>query len=238
MVEKRIVPPGTEIKDMTASISFPRSYYVAIYRRISPDKDPKVDPKDSDLEPVIQTQIKKAQALARGAIGTKTDDQIKIDWFDDTIAPRNVEIAGMAGGGLGGGGSIGSMVSQYAKQAVLGAVALGVLGMMLMMVRKAVPAGDGVDIDPSAFFGGGEGSGGGGGSAAARAKRKKGEPGFMDVGDDVFGEAGEGDAVLTGIELDDETLQSRKMVDEVSIMVKENPENAAALVKRWIQKGK
>ena len=41
-----------------------------------------------------------------------------------------------------------------------------------------------------------------------------------------------------GIELDDETLKSRKMVDEVSTMIKDNPENAASLVKRWLTKGK
>jgi flagellar M-ring protein FliF len=95
--------------------------------------------------------------------------------------------------------------------------------MMVMMVRKAVPATGGADTDPSVFFGAG---------------RKKGDVGQMDTGDDVYGEAGAGEAVLTGIELDDDTLQSRKMVDEVSIMIKENPENAAALVKRWLSKGK
>ncbi len=60
----------------------------------------------------------------------------------------------------------------------------------------------------------------------------------LEAADDVFGEANQGDAVLTGIELDDETLQSRKMVDEVTTMVRENPENAAALVKRWMAKSK
>ena len=60
----------------------------------------------------------------------------------------------------------------------------------------------------------------------------------IDATEDVFGEAGEGEAVLTGIELDDATLQSRKMVDEVSKMIKDNPENSAALVKRWMSKGK
>lgn len=228
MVERKILPPGTIIMDMTASISFPRSYFVQLYQRIN--KDP--DPADDKLQPVIEAQMKRAVAVAKGAIGAKTDDQIKIDWFDDTVMPRGVEISGM-GGTLASGNSMGVMVSQYAKQAVLGAVALGVLGMMLMMVRRAVPSTGGAEIDPRVFFGGG-GSGGGG----SRGKRKQGEPGMMDVGDDVFGEAGEGDAVLTGIELDDETLQSRKMVDEVSIMIKENPENAGALVKRWIQKGK
>jgi flagellar biosynthesis/type III secretory pathway M-ring protein FliF/YscJ len=99
------------------------------------------------------------------------------------------------------------------------------------MVKQAVPASEGTDLDPGVFFSGAAGSGGGG-------KRRKGEVGQLDSGDDVFGEANEGEAVLTGIELNDEDVQSRKMVDEVSTMVKENPENAAALVKRWMTKGK
>ncbi len=71
-----------------------------------------------------------------------------------------------------------------------------------------------------------------------KGKRKVADPESLDSGEDVFGEANSGEAVLTGIELDDETLQSRKMVDEVSMMIKENPENAAALVKRWMSKNK
>ena len=228
--EKAVLAPGTEIKDMTASISLPRSYFLAIYRRIA--KDPKADPEDDKLQPVIDTQLKQAQARAKNTIGAKSDEQIRVDWFDDTIVLKGLDASG-SGAGLASSGSIASMVSQYAKQAVLGAVALAVLGMMLMMVRRAVPSTAGNDIDPSVFFGNS-----GGGSGGGKGRRKKDDPAALDVGDDVFGEAGEGDAVLTGIELDDETLQSRKMVDEVSLMVKENPENAAALVKRWMQKGK
>src|SRR5205807_10296720 len=62
--------------------------------------------------------------------------QIIVDWFDDTIPPRQVEIASV---GISGG-TMGVVFSQYAKQAVLAAVALAVLGMMLMMVRRAVPS--------------------------------------------------------------------------------------------------
>ena len=131
-----------------------------------------------------------------------------------------VAASGMAGGIAG--------ITQYAKQGVLALIALGAMGMMLMMVRRAVPAGA-EDVDTGVFFGTG-------------GKRKK-KGGGQDVesleaSDDVFGEANQGEAVLTGIELDDETLASRKMVDEVSTMIKENPENAAALVKRWMTKGK
>jgi len=220
---KTLLPAGVEIKEMTASLTMPRSYFLAIYRRML--KDPKVDPEDKDLQPVIDQQIKVAVARAKNAIGAKTDEQIRVDWFDDTIAPRGPDLVATSTGFAAG--TLPALISQYAKQGVLALVALGALGMMLMMVRRGVPAGADGDVDTGIFFGGGGGAG----------KRKRaGNVEQLDAADDVFGEANEGDAVLTGIELDDETLQSRKMVDEVSTMIKENPENAAALVKRWMTK--
>jgi len=219
-----VAPAGTEIKEMTASISMPRSYFVAIYRRQTHDQ--KADPEDLALKDVMDTQIKAAVLRAKNAIGAKTDDQIRVDWFDDTIALHPMEAAVA---GTFANGSMTSFLALHAKQAVLGFLAVGVLGWMLMMVKRAVPGTEGASVDGSVFFGG---SGGGG-----KGKRKS-EPGNMDVSEDVYGEAGSGEAVLTGIELDDDTLQSRKMIDEVSTMIKENPENAASLVKRWMSKNK
>jgi flagellar biosynthesis/type III secretory pathway M-ring protein FliF/YscJ len=216
-----VAPPGTELKSLTASISIPRSYFLAAYRRIN--HDPKVDPDDKKLqEEVIDAEVKRWQISAKDAIGA---DHINVDWFDDTIivAPVTPVAAGL------GATSITGLMSQYAKQGALAMVALLALGMMLMMVRRAVPSTAGSDVDPGVFFGGN-------GNGKAGARKRKSDAGQMDVSDDVFGEANAGEAVLTGIELDDETLQSRKMVDEVSTMIKENPENAASLVKRWMTK--
>jgi flagellar biosynthesis/type III secretory pathway M-ring protein FliF/YscJ len=225
---KSVLPAGSELKDLTASISIPRSYFVSIYRRIA--HDPKADPDDDKLQPTIDGQIKRAQVQAMNTIGAASEKQISVDWFDDTIMTHPADIVAA---GLSPAGSVPALVGQYAKQGVLGLVALGVLGMMLMMVRRAAPGGAGSDIDPGVFFGTG-----GAGAAGGKGKRKATDPSAMDVGDDVYGEANSGEAVLTGIELDDDTLQSRKMVDEVSVMIKDSPENAAALVKRWMTKGK
>ncbi|HUO10184.1 MAG TPA: flagellar M-ring protein FliF C-terminal domain-containing protein [Phycisphaerae bacterium] len=226
-VENAVLPAGTNLKDLTASISIPRSYFVSIYHRANPDKDKTADPKDDDLKDTIDQQSKLAKMRAKNAIGAKNEDQINVDWFDDTIMLQKVQVAqaGMMSG------TIASGVTQYAKPIGLMLFATIFLGSMLMMVRKAAPGSAGGEVDPSVFFGGGSGGGG-------KAKRKPGDPEQLDAGDDVFGEANEGEAVLTGIELDDETIQSRKMVDEVSNMIKENPENATALVKRWMSKGK
>jgi flagellar biosynthesis/type III secretory pathway M-ring protein FliF/YscJ len=202
---------------------------VAIFRRVQ--KDAKAEPDDASLTPLITDGLKRAHKIAMNTIGISVDDKIRVDWFDDTVVMRAEADAGEKGGVVA---STFASIAQYAKQGVLGIVAVGALFMMLMMVRKAVPAaaGAGADADPSIFFGGGSGGGGG------KRRGGKGEPDQLDNSEDVFGEAGEGEAVLTGIELDDETLASRKMVDEVSTMVKENPENAATLIKKWIAKGK
>jgi flagellar biosynthesis/type III secretory pathway M-ring protein FliF/YscJ len=220
-VEEITVPAGVETKEITASLSFPRSYFVSIFRRQK--NDAKAEPQDADLTPIIDEKLKAMALQAKAAIGLKSDDQLRVDWYDDMLAVRQPELilAGGNGGGLGGFGNI----TQYAKQGMLAVVAIGALGMMLMMVRRAVPAGGDGETDTGVFFGG-------------KGKRKGSAVEQLDAADDVFGEANQGEAVLTGIELDDETLQSRKMVDEVSTMIKENPENAAALVKRWMTKSK
>jgi flagellar biosynthesis/type III secretory pathway M-ring protein FliF/YscJ len=235
--ETQLVPSGTEVKDMTAAISVPRSFFRSVYRR--DNHDDKIDPTDEQLQPVVDRYLKKIQLSARQAIGAKTDDQVRVDWFDDTLQLAMTPPAPVSAG-LFAGGSVGTVMGQYAKQAILGALAGGALLMMLMMVRKSAPSLAGADADTNVFLGSGSGGGGTSNSAGrvGGKKRKGSDPGALDVGEDVFGEAGAGEAVLTGIELDDETLQSRKMVDEVSTMIKENPENAASLVKRWIVKGK
>lgn len=226
---RAVVPAGVEMKEMTASISLPRSYFVSVYRRQNPAADPKADPKDEDLAPIIDKQIKSVREQAKNAISAKTDEQVRVDWYDDTIMLKMPQFAAAS---TTFASSTMPLISQYAKQGVLALIALGALGMMLRMVRRAVPAGaDDVDTGVFALAGGGGGGGG-------KKSKKKGGVEQFDSADDVFGEANSGEAVLTGIELDDETLASRKMVDEVSVMIKENPENAAALVKRWMTKNK
>ncbi|HVT82747.1 MAG TPA: hypothetical protein VHM90_19070 [Phycisphaerae bacterium] len=227
VVEKSHVPAATEWRGMSASISLPRSYFVSILKKRSGAGEPK-DQKEEDkfVTDIINPELKRVVALAKNTIGAKADEQIQVDWYDDMIvAPKPDVVVAASGFGSGIAG-----ISQYAKQGVLAVVALGVMGMMLMMVKRAVPAGA-EDVDTGVFFG-----------AAGRKGKKKNASGHdvetLEASDDVFGEANQGEAVLTGIELDDETLASRKMVDEVSTMIKENPENAAALVKRWMSKGK
>jgi flagellar biosynthesis/type III secretory pathway M-ring protein FliF/YscJ len=55
-------------------------------------------------------------------------------------------------------------------------------------------------------------------------------------GEDIAGEAVEGNPLLDGMELDEDAIKAQQMVEQVSTMVKENPDAAANLVKRWLNR--
>ena len=42
--------------------------------------------------------------------------------------------------------------------------------------------------------------------------------------------------MLDGMELDEDTIKAQQMVEQVATLVKENPDSAANLVKRWLNR--
>ena len=65
-----------------------------------------------------------------------------------------------------------------------------------------------------------------------------GSDGVMSTGGGVeaVAEASGGNAALDGMELNEDDVRTQQMLDQVSTMVKENPDSAAALVKRWLSR--
>lgn len=104
------------------------------------------------------------------------------------------------------------MLGGHAREIALGGLALLSLFVVLMMVRNSSPA-------PLVA------------AAAPIAVAKN-----LDADELVAGSAGEGGTTLSGMELDDDAVRAQQMVDQVSTMVKENPEGAATLVKRWMNR--
>jgi flagellar biosynthesis/type III secretory pathway M-ring protein FliF/YscJ len=109
-------------------------------------------------------------------------------------------------------GSISLSVGSYAKELAVGGLALVSLFMMMLMVRRgaAVPtAAAPAPAGPAPALGGVE---------------------------DIAGEALEGGGAMDGMEVDDDVIRTQQMIEQVSTMVKENPDSAASLVKRWMNK--
>jgi flagellar biosynthesis/type III secretory pathway M-ring protein FliF/YscJ len=100
----------------------------------------------------------------------------------------------------------------YSKEIGVGLLAVVSLFMVLMMVRKGVPA-------PTLVV-------------AAETT----EPNSLNPNEMLAGEVGDSNAMLDAVELDDSAVKSQQMLDQVQQMVQTNPDAAATLVKRWMNR--
>jgi len=95
------------------------------------------------------------------------------------------------------------------------------LFMVSMMVRKGGPT-------PVALAAGA--------AAGANVIESRETPVFGGDDDEIAGVVGGGQNAMDGMELDEDAMKSQQVVEQVTTMVKENPDAAAALVKRWLNR--
>jgi len=97
------------------------------------------------------------------------------------------------------------------KTAALGGVALLALGLVVMTAMRATRR-----------------------ETLPTAAELVGLPPALDGASDLVGEAGEADSVLQGLELTDDEMRHRKMMEQVSELVGEKPSEAARILGRWM----
>ena len=59
-------------------------------------------------------------------------------------------------------------------------------------------------------------------------------PPAIEPDSDLVGEADEGETPMMGIEIDSDQLKRQKMLQEVSDLVKSNPQSAVGVFNRWL----
>ncbi|MCU0688702.1 MAG: hypothetical protein MUE97_03025 [Phycisphaerales bacterium] len=124
-------------------------------------------------------------------------------------------VGGAAGTGGGGGGMMSQLLSGgVIRTAAMGLLAVVALGMMMLLVRKSSRP-----------------------QKLPTAEEIVGLPPVMDMKQDVVGEADESQAAMVGIELGDNELKVKKMVEQVEEMIQKNPQDAAGMLKRWLTTG-
>jgi flagellar biosynthesis/type III secretory pathway M-ring protein FliF/YscJ len=164
------------------------------------------EPPAAALQPVIDLESEKIRSEVVNCTGMQDPTKVVVSMYDDSPSPLLAAATAVPTGGLGL--SLGS----YGKEIAIGALALISLFMVSMMVRKSTPA-------PII--------------AAAALPR---ETPHLDAGAEIAGFVGEGNPMLDAMELDEDAVRTQQMLDQVSTMVGENPEGAANLVKRWLNR--
>lgn len=164
------------------------------------------EPALAQLQPVIDSELEKIRSEVAGCT-TQDPQRVVVSMYNDAPSPLLAAATAVPTG------SITQSLGSYGKEIAIGALALMSLFMVSMMVRKGTPA-------PVVAHG----------PAAPR------ETPNLDSGVTVAGIVGEGDPMLDGMELDEDAVRTQQMLDQVSTLVGENPDAAANLVKRWLNR--
>ena len=197
--------PGEAVAS-SAAVGVPESYYRRLWKHLNP-KDAR-EPTSADIKPLIPTEEGRIRENVKNVTGISDDKLVSVGTYFD-FEPTPVADAGAAAGLA----TIPMSTGFGAKEIAVGALAVISLFMVSMMVRKSVP-------QPVL-------------AAAATAPMPEPMAGMLSV-HDLAGEVGEANLTLTGQELSDEAIEAKQVIEQVGTMVKDNPDVAANLVKRWL----
>lgn len=210
-------PRGNPTK-VNAVVNIPRPYFVSVWRSTqaapADGTAPATEPTEDQLKTVIESETARIKRDVELQIDTSAGIETQRGEVQVSMIPSLPEMAST--GAIAPASIMGLPTGTLAlddaiKTLGLGGMALIALGMLVVTALKA-----------------------GKRERLPSAQELVGVPPALAGEADVIGEAVEADSVLQGIELSDEEMKSRKMMEQVEDMVKEKPEDAARLLGRWI----
>ena len=212
---ERVHDPRGYAMKINATIGVPRSYFVARYRLL--EGDPEAEPDEAALTPMITDELARITADIQPLIETDAFDQAlqgtvrvsEIADFADLYPGAAAGLMAAADGGLVGGMLSGGVV----KYATLGGLAVISLVMMFLMVRKASAPEELPTAEELAGI----------------------PPALTDSHNTLVGEADETDPILEGVEIDEGSMERQQMLDQVSGLIRNSPDEAAMLVRKWMK---
>ncbi len=192
---------------VAAAVRVPRSYFVKVWQDLN-DRAPEVKPKPEELDPLIAAQTATIRKEVLACTGIADPAAVAVEPYADLVLaqmqPPVLPVAAATG--------VVQFVGGYGKQLVLGALAVASLVMASMIARR-------------------------GSDGAATVVSSAGS---LDLSDDdrpagpQYDELGSPDGPMFAREMDADALQEQQIVEQVSTLVKENPDAAANLIRRWV----
>jgi flagellar biosynthesis/type III secretory pathway M-ring protein FliF/YscJ len=200
--------PG-EATVVAASVRVPRSYFINQCKLKNNGKDPD----DAALTSFTDTELAHIRQDVKACTGIAADDAVVVGSYSDDMPTEAAAAVPAASAST----NFTNLLSNHMKEVAVGALALLSLFMMSMMVRKS----GGVPQPVAAAS-----------SSLADANQDQ----TLQVGERIIGQVGEGSGTLQAIELDEETVKAQQVVEQVTSLVESNPDAAANLVKRWLNR--
>lgn len=210
-------------RSITAAIGIPRSFIASVFMARFPDAD---KPKDDnpDFQIVRDEQMARVKASVERLTMAKNPTDVEVDIYPDLewTAEGGVWSSGPGQAAAAQTGSDGfspvALAQDYAGQVGLIVLALMSLMMLMRIIKKATPGPSDMDA-----------------RLGLDSEDLPHEEQVLTVGRQPVGQAEVSGSLLTGQEVDDDTLRYQELGREVSKLVEDDPESTAQLIRRWIQ---
>lgn len=205
--------PGAVLK-VAASIGVPRSYFVAAVKALAGDSD--TEPTVEQIDAYIDEQIPEIEKRVKPLLDANAEVESTV--VVSVYADRAVEY--IQQGPLEGSEkatSVVGFVSAHGKQLGLLAMVAVAMGIMMLMVRKGGAATVAPGLDEQEAV-------------------PSGPLGEFYVDEGAVGKAGSPDAFLIAQETDENSIRLRQISQQVTDLIEDDPEGAAQLVRRWIER--
>lgn len=204
--DTRRMDPGGDARVTGASVLLPRSHFVRTYRKNKGMSDDQ-QPDETVLEAFIAQEMARLKPAVQRCLNGASADVVHVESYTDLMP-----LASAGSPQAAAAAPMMLLVTTHAKEIALGALALVSLFMVSSMVKKgsATPV------------------------AATYASMAK--PSQLAPPEEVAGEVRESGPLLDGMELDEDSVKAQQMLNQVANLVEENPDAAATLVKRWMNR--
>lgn len=216
------------VEKLTAAINVPRSYLERIASAVGAAGGGGGQPDDAVIGKIAEAELPKIRALVKPLINATSDDQVVVNWYYDMAVPESSAPATQSTGMV-------ALARDYGAQIGVGMLVLFSLFMLMRLARQGAGAigraGRNRASPAGASIGGGFGGFGGFGEPDGPLQKLGG-------GTMLVGEAEETDAVMEGHEVDEKTVRTHQIVQQISQMVREDPASAANIVQHWLQEEK
>ncbi|MEX0745788.1 MAG: hypothetical protein WD118_09310 [Phycisphaeraceae bacterium] len=170
--------------------------------------NPEADaPDDAALQPTVEEHIERIRAQVEPLMLAEAEGVVRAHMIPD-------DSLGPATAGMGPSGLDAMWQNGWTRPVGVGLLAVFALGLMLMMVRKATKD----EPLPS-------------------VQELAGVPPELPADEEFMGDVEAGDAGLAGVEVNEDDIQSRRIADQISDMIKGNPAEAGQLIGRWLRRG-
>lgn len=233
--ESKIFKPSGNAHAESAALRVPLNYFTALWARQNPNAGPA---QGTAFDTFVSAELDRMRDVVKQITRVAEDKQVVATVGPAMATPDELKAVGgpMLAAADTTGGSLKLFAAGHAKDVAVGLLALASLFMVSRMVKKSAPAmpeaAMALDNDSTPLA---TRMAATSGAVVAKVRGASG-PKTLKGSDDIAGDVIESGPVMMGQELDAEVLETSQMVDQVGDFVKDNPDVAAQLLNRWLNR--